>query len=140
MRGCRGGCWGCRRRMRLGSGGDVAVDVVGDEVADEDVVDEFLVAAVDAGVAVVDREADGEVPQSVPVALVVDVVAAGADLGSRGPGQDLGGGGLGFVVEADEHGHRSLLAVTGEQGGGGVADGDGFGDTPVERVGAVAGA
>ena len=81
--------------------GDLSVgDVVDNQVADEDVIDQLAVAAVDAGVSVVGGlDARVEVPQPRPVPLIRLVVAAGSDLGTGGSGQDLGRGGLRSVVE-----------------------------------------
>lgn len=69
--------------------GDLSVGhVVGDQVTDEDVIDELGVAAVDAGVAIVGGlDARVEIPQPGPVTLIGLVVAAGADLGAGGPGR-----------------------------------------------------
>src|ERR1700754_1969822 len=62
--------------VRAAAGREVAVaDMVADEVARQYVVDQFLLAAVDAGVAVVrGLDARREVPQAVAVALVGRVV------------------------------------------------------------------
>lgn len=64
-----------------GSGDHGSVSEVGDEgVADEDVVDELATAAVDAAVALLGRDAGGELSQPLLVALVRPGEAGGADL------------------------------------------------------------
>jgi hypothetical protein len=68
-------------------------------LAGEDVVDQLAAAAVDPGIALWFRDSRGEVPQSLPVALIGLVEAAGADLGARWAVQDLGSRCFGFVVQ-----------------------------------------
>jgi hypothetical protein len=81
-----------------------------------------------------------EVPQPVGVALVGVAEPAGADLGAAGPLQQGRGRGVLGVVKVAEHDHRPVLAVPVEQLVGPDADGRGFGGSPVEGVGGVAGA
>jgi len=60
---------------------DLAVcDVARDEVAGQDVADQFWSDPIDAAVSVGWRDAGGEVPQPLPLALVGTVVASGTDL------------------------------------------------------------
>ena len=114
-------------------------DVVEQGVGDEDVVDEFSPSAVDPAVLLFGGELRGEVEQPAGVTLVGDGLAAGADLGAGGSEQDLGGGGLGVVVEVAEHDGGGGPAGVGEEPGEVGSQRGGFGGSLVEGVGAEAG-
>ncbi len=97
-------------------------------VADQDVVDEFWLAGMDAGVPLVFGDARGEVPQPGCGAIVGAVEAGGTDRGAGRTEEHLGGG------------RGRLVTVTGQELVGQAADGDGFG-APLELgIHGVAGA
>ena len=103
-----------RAAGEAGAGLDVE-DGVEQGVGDEDVVDQFSASAVDPAVLLFGGQLGGEVEQPGGVTLVGDGLAAGADLGAGRPEQDLGGGGLGVVVEVAEHDGRGGSAGVGEE-------------------------
>ena len=64
-----------------GVGGDVVLGDLSDKhMTDEDVVDQFLASSVDSAESLLGRDAWGQIPQPLPVAVVGLVEAAGADL------------------------------------------------------------
>lgn len=81
------------------------------------------------------RDALGETPEPLPIALVVLVVVGGADLGAGRRLEDLGGRGGQFVVEVAEDQDGALLSLAGEQLGRGRADGNRFGGAAEQGVG-----
>ena len=84
-------------------------------------------------------EAWGQISQPLHVPCVGVVKAGGGDLRAGRAVEDLGGGGLDLVVEIAEH-HQRCLVVAGQQVGGSGAEGDGFGGSAIQRVGAESGA
>jgi hypothetical protein len=91
------------------------------------VVDQLPTAPEDPRETPLRRDQGGQVPQPPAVALVEPVEAAGADLGARRAGEDLGGGGVGLVVEVPDHGEAAGAALAAEQAGGQRPDGRGLG-------------
>src|SRR5436305_11501873 len=89
---------------------------------------------VDPGEALCWGDSGCEVPQPRSVAVVRVVMAGGADLRAGWAEQDLGGRGLGFVVEITQDDHRAVLALAVQQLGGIGPDGGGFGGSSVECV------
>jgi|tagenome__1003787_1003787.scaffolds.fasta_scaffold20938096_1 hypothetical protein len=98
-------------------------DQVGDHrVGDEDVVDELVSALVDAGVVVGWGHRVAGVPEPLWVSVVGVAEASGPVLGARGAEDELGGGGVGGVVEVAAHEQRLVGPGAGEGGGGPVAE------------------
>jgi len=107
-------------------------------LAHEDVVDEFVAPPVLAGEALGLRDAWRQVPQTLAVAIVGSVESGRADLGAGRSVEDLGGGGIDFVVEVAQDDDALGIAAF-QLLGSQVTHGASLGGTSVEGVGAVTG-